>query len=340
MKRYVLIIVLLLVLGGSLFFLLGNQRFGNVKVGGVSLQGKNRQEALETLETHGRQYLKNKTLILTFPNGSNPKKVNVDPQSYNLHSNFKTVLDQAWNDHAHNLASRLVSRIMGERAINYSVPLTYRNALVQKTITNVRKEYGNTAVAATVEPTRQGIRIKNGHPGFNFLRPQLHVGLKKLLTTENTKIMIQAKKTFAMNRAQLRETTPAYIHINKDTHQLKFYSHLYLKKTYGIAVGKAGFDTPTGLYTVVNKQTDPTWQVPNKAWAGSLAGQTIPGGSPLNPLKARWLGLSIPGVGIHGTAEDFSIGQNASHGCIRMHVSDVKQLYPLVPLNTPVYITN
>jgi lipoprotein-anchoring transpeptidase ErfK/SrfK len=72
-------------------------------------------------------------------------------------------------------------------------------------------------------------------------------------------------------------------------------------------------------------------------WAGSLQGQVIPGGAPNNPLKARWLGIA-DGVGIHGTSEDWSIGSRASHGCIRMHVGDVVDLYPRVPVGTKVLI--
>ena len=99
----------------------------------------------------------------------------------------------------------------------------------------------------------------------------------------------------------------------------------------------AGLDTPAGLYSIQNKEVNPAWHVPNSSWAGSLAGQTIPGGAPNNPLKARWLGIAN-GVGIHGTAEDWSIGSRASHGCIRMHVSDVIDLYDRVPIGTPVLI--
>ena len=66
-------------------------------------------------------------------------------------------------------------------------------------------------------------------------------------------------------------------------------------------------------------------------------GQTIPGGAPNNPLKARWLGVN-GSVGIHGTAEEWSIGSRASHGCIRMRVRDVIDLYPRVPMGTPVLI--
>ena len=77
--------------------------------------------------------------------------------------------------------------------------------------------------------------------------------------------------------------------------------------------------------------------MPNSPWAGELAGQSVSGSDPSNPLKARWLGVS-GSVGIHGTAEEWSIGSRASHGCIRMHVSDVIDLYPRVPLGTPVLI--
>jgi lipoprotein-anchoring transpeptidase ErfK/SrfK len=108
-------------------------------------------------------------------------------------------------------------------------------------------------------------------------------------------------------------------------------------KTYSIAVGMAGLETPAGIRQVLEKQVNPAWHVPNSPWAGSLAGQTIPASDPRDPIKARWLGLG-DGVGIHGTAEDWSIGTRASHGCIRMHVSDVINLYPRVPVGTPVLI--
>jgi lipoprotein-anchoring transpeptidase ErfK/SrfK len=125
--------------------------------------------------------------------------------------------------------------------------------------------------------------------------------------------------------------------VDRTTFTLRLFKRLKLSKRYGIAVGMAGLETPAGVYAIQDKQVDPAWHVPNSAWAGSLAGQVIPGGAPNNPLKARWLGIAN-GVGIHGTAEDWSIGTRASHGCIRMHVSDVVDLFPRVPVGTPVLI--
>ena len=77
--------------------------------------------------------------------------------------------------------------------------------------------------------------------------------------------------------------------------------------------------------------------MPNSPWAGELQGTTVAGGSPNNPLKARWMGI-INGVGIHGTGQEYSIGSRASHGCIRMRVADVIKLYKRVPVGTPILI--
>src|SRR5437899_503097 len=111
---------------------------------------------------------------------------------------------------------------------------------------------------------------------------------------------------------------------------------LKLVKTYPIAVGRAGLETPAGFYEINDKQVNPSWHVPLSSWAGDLAGRVIPPG-PDDPIKARWLGF-FGGAGIHGTAETWSLGSAASHGCIRMTIPDVEQLYDLVPLHTPIYV--
>jgi lipoprotein-anchoring transpeptidase ErfK/SrfK len=130
---------------------------------------------------------------------------------------------------------------------------------------------------------------------------------------------------------------PYVITIERPAFKLRFFKRLGLAKTYKIAVGQVGLETPAGLYHVQNKAINPAWHVPNKPWAGKLAGKVIPGGIPENPLKSRWLGI-YNGAGIHGTADVGSLGSAASHGCIRMAIPDVEQLYDQVPLQTPVYI--
>jgi lipoprotein-anchoring transpeptidase ErfK/SrfK len=141
-----------------------------------------------------------------------------------------------------------------------------------------------------------------------------------------------------VSTAQLAARYPAYILVDRGSFTLRFYDHLKLTNSYPIAVGMQGLETPAGLYHIQWKQVDPPWYVPNDAWAGSLAGTVVPPG-PADPLKARFMSFD-GGAGIHGIdpSEYSTIGHDASHGCIRMTIPDVIDLYSKSPVGTPVYI--
>ena len=141
----------------------------------------------------------------------------------------------------------------------------------------------------------------------------------------------------AVRRRDLPRLYPTYVSVSRAGRTVRLFKRLHLVRRYTVAVGAAGYDTPAGLHHVLSKQVNPTWYVPNRPWAGSLAGQTIPPGDSRNPLKARFIALG-GGVGFHGTADLASIGQAASHGCIRMRIPDVISLYDRVSVGTPVLI--
>jgi lipoprotein-anchoring transpeptidase ErfK/SrfK len=146
------------------------------------------------------------------------------------------------------------------------------------------------------------------------------------------------KKTSpAVNANDLAKKYNTIITVDKKHFKLRLFKGLKFKKSYGVAVGQPAYPTPSGLFAIQDKQVNPVWSVPNSPWAGELQGTTVEGGSAANPLKARWMGI-VNGVGIHGTGEDYSIGSAASHGCIRMHVPDVKDLFDRTPVGTPVLI--
>jgi lipoprotein-anchoring transpeptidase ErfK/SrfK len=136
--------------------------------------------------------------------------------------------------------------------------------------------------------------------------------------------------------ADLSEKYPHVITIDRPAFRLRLFRDLKLAKTYKIAVGQVGYDTPAGLYRIQNKAVNPSWHVPDSPWTGDLAGRVIPPG-PDNPIKSRWMGI-YDGAGIHGTDAISSLGTAASHGCIRMSIPDVEELYDRVPVQTPVYI--
>jgi len=124
-----------------------------------------------------------------------------------------------------------------------------------------------------------------------------------------------------------------------DLSSLRLY--LYLKgklfKSFPVATGQPAYPTPTGTFAITSKVKDPTWYPPNSDWAKNT--KPIPPGVE-NPLGTRWMGTSAPGVAIHGTPEDYSIGTHASHGCIRMHVWDAETLFNYVVVGMPVIIQN
>jgi hypothetical protein len=141
----------------------------------------------------------------------------------------------------------------------------------------------------------------------------------------------------AVTTASLRKRYPAYISVDRASHTLRVFRALRLVRTYSVAVGRAGYDTPAGLRHVLYKDKNPSWTAPNRPWAYPYQGQTFPPGDPNNPLRAWFIALG-DGIGIHGTSEEWTVGTSASHGCIRMHASDVDQVAKLTPVGTPVLI--
>ena len=108
-----------------------------------------------------------------------------------------------------------------------------------------------------------------------------------------------------------------------------------LRRQFGVSTGQAAYPTPLGSFTIVDKQQNPWWYPPDSDWAAGA--EPVPPG-PGNPLGTRWMGLSEPLIGIHGTPDAGSIGYSASHGCIRMLVSEAEWLFERVPEGTPVFI--
>jgi L,D-transpeptidase ErfK/SrfK len=105
---------------------------------------------------------------------------------------------------------------------------------------------------------------------------------------------------------------------------------------YPIAAGKSSWKTPTGDFTVLTREKNPTWDVPlsiqeeMRREGKPVLTQVAP--SPENPLGAFWIGLSLPSIGIHGTNAPASIYHLATHGCIRLHPDDIKALFSEVTI--------
>jgi len=174
-----------------------------------------------------------------------------------------------------------------------------------------------------------------GVPGVQVLRQLTVRRIVRALQSPQIRRIRVAAKVIEPQRT-VAKFGPVIV-IRRSFNELRYYLGAKLTRKFGVATGQAVYPTPTGTFSIVDMQLNPWWRPPDSAWAKGL--DPIPPG-PGNPLGTRWMGLSAPGVGIHGTPDDASIGYSASHGCIRMHIPDAEWLFHHVKLGTPVVITD
>ncbi len=241
-----------------------------------------------------------------------------------------------------NLLERTARNVRGQ-AINEDIDLdiAYNRRAIRRLAARISKEIDRPARDAALDLAKGSINPTPSATGLEVRATKLRNQLRRsLLSVEGSRtVKVQTKMVEPkVTSKELAEKYPAVVIVSRGSFKLSLYKHLKFAKSYGIAVGQVGLETPAGLYHVQNKAVNPAWTMPNSDWvAPKDRGKVVPGGTAENPLKARWLGI-YAGAGIHGTDAANSIGTAASHGCIRMRIPDVIDLYDQVPVNAPVYI--
>ncbi|MFN2617162.1 MAG: L,D-transpeptidase family protein [Thermoleophilaceae bacterium] len=256
-----------------------------------------------------------------------------------LRADVEGMVDDALREsRSGNIIGRVARDLTGgEEDAQVPARLSYSRAAVGHLERRVRRSLNRPAQDATLNfPSLSKVKE---HNGITVREAALHQRIGQALTVPGVSRRVRAPVRITrpkVTRAQLASRYPKLIVIDRNAFQLRYYRHLRLVKAYSIAVGQQGLETPAGLHHIQDKQVNPSWHVPNSSWAGSLAGRVIPPG-PDDPIKARWMGI-IDGSGIHGTDEVGSLGSAASHGCIRMSIPEVEELYDKVAVGTPVYV--
>jgi lipoprotein-anchoring transpeptidase ErfK/SrfK len=268
------------------------------------------------------------------------KRFNLSAEDAGVTADIGGMVDEAIaKSREGNIISRVARDLTGgEETAQVSPRVSYSEQAVAKLVRRVKRKLDRPARDAEVNfPSLEEVKEQ---PGVRVKAKALKLRIQQALTVPGvdrrvkaTVATIQPKVT----QAELAEKYPVLLVADRSAFQLRLYKNLRLQKQYTVAVGALGFDTPAGMYHIQNKAVDPAWSVPNSGWAGDLAGTVVPGGVPENPLKERWLGI-YDGAGIHGTDQTYSLGTAASHGCIRMAIPDVIELYDQVPVGAPIYI--
>jgi lipoprotein-anchoring transpeptidase ErfK/SrfK len=307
-----------------------------VTIGGVDVGGRTADEARALIEADLIEPL-DQPVTVTYEK----EHFTLEPEELDVEADIDGMVDHAL---AVSQEGGLPSRVWryatgGEVDEEIEPAITYSKGTLDDFIEGVGKNVNVPPQDASVTPTASSLQPVESHTGIEVRVDELRANLEEAVQSPDSRTVEAEvdKVKPEVTTDELAEKYPHYIVIDRASFQLSYYENLKLVKTYTIAVGQVGYDTPSGVYSIANKAVNPAWSVPNSDWAGSLAGTVVPGGSPDNPLVARWMGI-VDGAGIHGTNDTYSLGSAASHGCIRMAVPDVIELYDQVPVGTPVYI--
>jgi lipoprotein-anchoring transpeptidase ErfK/SrfK len=305
-----------------------------IRVAGVSVGGLDADQAREKLRRKLQVPLE-KPIVIEY----GKKRFTLSAEDAAVKADLGGMVDDAVAaSRSGNIFGRTLRDLTGgEEPARIDPRVGYSKIAVARLMARVQKGVNRPARDAKVNfPSLTQVKEQDG---LKTDRAELERNIRAaLMSPDDRTAEVPVSTTKAkVTRQELADKYPKILIVDRGSFKLRFYERLKLVKTYTVSVGAVGFDTPAGLYNIQNKGVNVPWSVPNSEWAGSLAGKVIPGGVPENPLKARWMGI-YNGAGIHGTDQVGSLGSAASHGCVRMAIPDVIELYDKVPVGAPVYI--
>jgi lipoprotein-anchoring transpeptidase ErfK/SrfK len=217
---------------------------------------------------------------------------------------------------------------------NLGLAVVVKTVKVRSFVASLAREVEKTPIDSRLILRNLKPFLTRERPGFALVQPASVDAIVKALRLNERVVKLPTKKTHA---AVTRKSFGPVIVIHRGSNRLYLYHGAKMSRIFPVATGQNVYPTPLGSFQIVVMWRNPWWYPPNSAWAKGE--QPVPPG-PNNPLGTRWMGISSPGVGIHGTNNDASIGYSVSHGCIRMHVRDAEWLFNHVVIGTPVFIVS
>ncbi len=307
-----------------------------VRIGGVDVGGLDAAEAKRAVRRQLLAPLRHSLRV-----GYDGQSWVLSGKRLKVHAELDSAVDEALAETREGgLFGRLARYISGAAVdARVSADITYFRPAVNRFVRHVAAEVDREAQNADVSASGSSLEVMPAKYGRklrdNLLTRQLNAAVLNASADHTIAARTRSVKP-EVTGSEVAAQYPSYLTLDRAAFTLRLWEDLKLAKSYTVAVGQEGLETPEGLYDIQEMQENPSWHVPNSAWAGDLAGQVIPPG-PADPIKARWLGI-FEGAGIHGTEDTWSLGTAASHGCVRMSIPDVEELYDRVEVGTPIYI--
>jgi lipoprotein-anchoring transpeptidase ErfK/SrfK len=299
------------------------------EIAGVDVSGMTRADALEAVKAAVRPDLQRQITVRY-----KGRRWTVTPKRLGAHSDARRAV------HAALLASadtsffdKMKMRILGEE-LNFeqAVDITYPRA-------EVRNFVGRLASDVNLKPRDASIDYSTGWVEFSDERNGRKVKVAQARTEMMTALhRDRARVALPVDVLEPDVTSAAYdqvLLVRIGENKLYLYQNGSITHSWPVATGQPEYMTPTGMYEITEKRYLPTWINPAPTtWGADMPAEIPPG--PDNPLGLRALNWSAPAIRFHGTEATYSLGYNASHGCVRLSNSDVIELYNMVDVGTPI----
>jgi lipoprotein-anchoring transpeptidase ErfK/SrfK len=309
----------------------GDHILAGTRIDGVDVSGLSRGEAVAAVQRHVDSVMRARLTVT-----ARGRSVTVTPAQLGSRADVGPAVDRALEGPRLNWFSNLWHRATGT-SVHQSVRLPYNDNRAQ-----VAMLVGELAGRADLPVQDAGVKLVNGHVAVQHARTGWSVNQQAGASLVSSALAAGRSATVALPVALTQPRVSdrqvgTTITVNVGTNRLELYKGLKVVKGYPVATARPGFTTPRGTWKIMSKIVNPTWTNPApNGWGAGMPAFIGPG--PGNPLGTRALALSAPGILIHGTWASGSIGTYASHGCIRMHISDSVDLFPRVSVGTQVLV--
>jgi lipoprotein-anchoring transpeptidase ErfK/SrfK len=300
-----------------------------IVIAGVDVGGMTPAEAFRAVDAAGRIQLDRKITVRY-----KEKSWTVTPRKLGAKSNARDLVDEAVaasNDTG--MLTKAAMAVFGDELdLESELAITYPRQGIKGFIEGVATTLDREPVEASVDYSSGWIEFVDAKEGRTVQRKESRRALSRALKRERDSVTLAVKST----QPEVTEHKwDQVLLLRIGENKLYLYEDGKITHEYTVATGLPEYPTPTGEYYITEKRYLPTWVNPDpEGWGASMPASIGPG--PGNPLGTRALNWSASGIRFHGTEATYSLGYAASHGCVRMAMPDVEELYDLVDVGTPI----
>ncbi len=299
------------------------------EIAGMAVGGMTQQEALEAVKAAIGPQL-NREIRLRW----NKRTWKVTPKQLGARSDARKVVRAALAaSEDTSFFEKMQMRLLDEDlSFERKVAITYPRQGARGFVEGIASSVDQDARDAAIDYSSGWVEIAKERPGRKVQIRKAHRALMAALRTGSDKVAVPVKET---PPTVTTDSFDQILLVRIGENKLYLYEDGRIAREWTVATGQPEYMTPTGLYSVTELRYEPTWVNPAPDTWGANMPESIPPG-PNNPLGVRAINWSAPAIRFHGTSAEYSLGYNASHGCVRMSNSDVIELYDIVKVGTPI----